>query len=191
MWSLGATTRVGPAYSKFRCHLCLLFDRTAHEPAYAAKLPLFRPLSSLSLSSALCRLSLKTKSDVLPCISLTSFRLPPHLQASATAASAWERGLVAAGTAGLAFGIVVLNSETAYAFSGKVDWEGSVRKDIVKLIEDEDKRREDGTGIGPTLIRLAWHSSGTYDCKAKNGGSNGATMRFCPEGNWGANQGLW
>jgi hypothetical protein len=119
-----------------------------------------------------------------------SFQPPTYLQASATAASAWERGLVAAGTAGLALGIVALNSETAYAFSGKVDWEGSVRKDIVKLIEDEDKRRGDGTGIGPTLIRLAWHASGTYDCKAKNGGSNGATMRFCPEGNWGANQGL-
>jgi len=126
-------------------------------------------------------LTFKTNSEVL------LFSLFPA-QAGTTAASAWKRGLIV--TAGVTFGVVALNSETAHALSGKVDWEGSVRKDIVKLIEDEEERRGDGTGIGPTLIRLAWHASGTYDCKAKNGGSNGATMRFCPEGNWGANQGL-
>jgi hypothetical protein len=30
------------------------------------------------------------------------------------------------------------------------------------VIEAEDKRRGDGTGIGPTFVRLAWHASGTY-----------------------------
>lgn len=39
-------------------------------------------------------------------------------------------------------------------------------------------------------MRLAWHASGTYDCKSKTGGSNGATMRFEPECSWGANAGL-
>lgn len=35
---------------------------------------------------------------------------------------------------------------------------------------------DDGS-IGPVLVRLAWHASGTYDKKTNSGGSNGATMR--------------
>lgn len=96
--------------------------------------------------------------------------------------------MVAVATVGVvAFAVA---PETAYAFSGKVDWEGAVRKDIVKLIDAEDERRGDGTGVGPTLIRLGWHASGTYCKSKKNGGSNGATIRFNPESTWGANQGL-
>lgn len=37
---------------------------------------------------------------------------------------------------------------------------------------------------------LAWHASGTYSAKDKNGGSNGAGMRFAPESDDGANAGL-
>ena len=48
----------------------------------------------------------------------------------------------------------------------------------------------DGTSIAPTLVRLAWHSSGTYSAFDKTGGSNGATMRFKPDSEWGANAGL-
>eukprot|EP01051_Picozoa_sp_SAG22_P016564 SAG22_NODE_2363_length_2655_cov_2.789906_2_plen_149_part_00 len=47
--------------------------------------------------------------------------------------------------------------------------------------------------MGPTLVRLAWHSSGTYDKHSKTGGSDGATMRFDgagEEANHGANAGL-
>jgi cytochrome c peroxidase len=40
------------------------------------------------------------------------------------------------------------------------------------------------------LLRLAWHASGTYDKETGTGGSNGATMRFNPEGGHGANAGL-
>lgn len=40
------------------------------------------------------------------------------------------------------------------------------------------------------LVRLAWHASGTYDKDTKTGGSNGATMRFAPESDHGANAGL-
>lgn len=36
-------------------------------------------------------------------------------------------------------------------------------------------------GLAPTLLRLAWHASGTYSAKDGMGGSNGATMRFQAE----------
>ena len=64
------------------------------------------------------------------------------------------------------------------------------KADIIAAIEAEDEKRDDGTSIGPTLIRLAWHASGTYSVHDKTGGSNGATMRFSPEKDWGANAGL-
>ncbi|EOD08863.1 putative cytochrome-c peroxidase [Emiliania huxleyi CCMP1516] len=35
--------------------------------------------------------------------------------------------------------------------------------------------------IGPTMVRLAWHSSGTYDKMSKTGGSGGGTIRFKEE----------
>lgn len=63
-------------------------------------------------------------------------------------------------------------------------------QDIAAAIEAEDAKRTDGSGIGPTLVRLAWHASGTYQKSDNSGGSNGATMRFNPESNWGANAGL-
>jgi len=65
-----------------------------------------------------------------------------------------------------------------------------IKKDIVEAIEREDSNRDDGTSIGPTLIRLAWHSSGTYSIFDRTGGSSGAGMRFVPESEWGANAGL-
>ena len=34
---------------------------------------------------------------------------------------------------------------------------------------------------GPTLVRLSWHSSGTYDRMSKTGGSGQGTMRFKEE----------
>jgi len=42
----------------------------------------------------------------------------------------------------------------------------------------------------PLAVRLAWHSSGTYAKDDNSGGSNGATMRFAPESDEGANAGL-
>lgn len=66
--------------------------------------------------------------------------------------------------------------------AGSVDY-AAVRKDVEKLIEEDDLR-------GPLLVRLAWHASGTYSAKDGSGGSEGATMRFSPECNWGANAGL-
>ena len=56
-----------------------------------------------------------------------------------------------------------------------------------KLIDEDDY--DDGS-YGPVLLRLGWHASGTYDKETGTGGSNGATMRFAPEGDHGANAGL-
>ncbi|KAF2200484.1 cytochrome c peroxidase mitochondrial precursor [Delitschia confertaspora ATCC 74209] len=59
---------------------------------------------------------------------------------------------------------------------------------IAKALEEHDDY-DDGS-YGPVLLRLAWHASGTYDAQTGTGGSNGATMRFAPEGDHGANAGL-
>jgi len=66
----------------------------------------------------------------------------------------------------------------------------AVKKDIEAAIDETDSKRDDGTSVGPTLVRLAWHAAGTYSAVDKTGGSNGATMRFPPEATWGANAGL-
>ena len=42
----------------------------------------------------------------------------------------------------------------------------------------------------PMAVRLAWHASGTFDKNDGSGGSDGATMRFAPEREDGANAGL-
>ena len=42
----------------------------------------------------------------------------------------------------------------------------------------------------PMAVRLAWHASGTFSKADGTGGSDGATMRFKPESEDGANAGL-
>ncbi|KAF6255299.1 L-ascorbate peroxidase [Scenedesmus sp. NREL 46B-D3] len=64
---------------------------------------------------------------------------------------------------------------------------GAVRKAIEDLLDADDY--DDGS-YGPVLVRLAWHASGTYCAASNTGGSNGATMRFAPESDHGANAGL-
>lgn len=66
----------------------------------------------------------------------------------------------------------------------------AVKKDIAAAIDAEFEKRGDGTSMAPTLVRLAWHASGTYSAADGTGGSNGAHMRFAPESEWGANAGL-
>jgi hypothetical protein len=59
----------------------------------------------------------------------------------------------------------------------------AVAADIASLVKaDPDK--------GPTLVRLAWHSSGTYDKMSKTGGSGQGTIRFKEELAHGGNAGL-
>jgi len=84
-------------------------------------------------------------------------------------------------SAGVALGTPYLLAEEA-----KVNYD-AVRKDIAGILDQDD--HDDGS-LGPILVRLAWHTSGTYDKHDNTGGSNGATMRFEPECKWDANAGL-
>ncbi|KIW34458.1 uncharacterized protein PV07_01236 [Cladophialophora immunda] len=59
---------------------------------------------------------------------------------------------------------------------------------IAKAIWDNDEY-DDGS-YGPVLLRLSWHTSGSYDSATGTGGSNGATMRFAPESQYVPNRGL-
>jgi len=63
----------------------------------------------------------------------------------------------------------------------------AVRKDIAALLRQPEY--DDGSA-GPVLVRLAWHSCGTYDVETDTGGSNGAGMRYEAEGGDPANAGL-
>ncbi|KAG6375666.1 heme peroxidase [Boletus reticuloceps] len=69
----------------------------------------------------------------------------------------------------------------------KADYE-KVYKRISDLVDEADSY-DDGS-FAPVLLRLAWHSSGTYSKDTNTGGSNYATMRFEPESLHSANAGL-
>ena len=68
------------------------------------------------------------------------------------------------------------------AESSSVDYK-AVAADIADLVKKNES-------WGPTLVRLAWHSSGTYDASTKTGGSGGGTIRFKEELAHGGNAGL-
>jgi len=101
----------------------------------------------------------------------------------------WLGGLVVAGGAGYyAYTQSGGSSEaTGVVAPGFEDYQ-KVYNEIAARLEEKDDY-DDGS-FGPVLLRLAWHASGTYDKETKTGGSNGATMRFAPEGGHGANAGL-
>merc|ERR1719327_690943 len=67
-----------------------------------------------------------------------------------------------------------------------MDWAG-LEADLIDAMVDP--AYDQGT-YAPILIRLAWHSSGTWDPKTQTGGSNGATMRFAKEASDPQNGGL-
>jgi len=75
-----------------------------------------------------------------------------------------------------------------------------VKADIVKLCDNEEAKNPSVDGaagsvggggyVAPMLVRLAWHSAGSYGKAKCDGGSNGGTIRFEPEINHGGNAGL-
>jgi cytochrome c peroxidase len=104
-------------------------------------------------------------------------------QAAAAAQAAADAALRSARYPGSQVGVVQLPGTPA-----QVDY-AAVRAEIVKILDEEGY--DDGS-IGPLLVRLAWHSAGTYDAATQRGGSEGACMRFegGNEASWGANAGL-
>ncbi|KAL4893862.1 heme peroxidase [Aspergillus ambiguus] len=138
-------------------------------------------------------------SSVRPAVRSSRFALPTQaFRASARRGYASEAsepksssntllwaGLAVAGGAGAFF---YLNGGESKPFvPSKPDYQ-KVYDEIARKLADETDY-DDGS-YGPVLVRLAWHASGTYDKETGTGGSNGATMRFAPESDHGANAGL-
>lgn len=86
------------------------------------------------------------------------------------------RGALAAG------GTLTSFTQANTANAADVDY-----KAVASDIADAVKANPDW---GPTLVRLAWHSSGTYDKMSKTGGSGLGTIRFKEELAHGGNAGL-
>jgi cytochrome c peroxidase len=84
------------------------------------------------------------------------------------------------GPAAVAVTAFSLNNETVYAKQqGKEDGEvdlSKVREAILEVIDSDQEKRGDGTSLFGTMIRLAWHCSGTYSAADHTGGSDGARM---------------
>ncbi|KAE8149257.1 class II peroxidase [Aspergillus avenaceus] len=97
-------------------------------------------------------------------------------------------GVALAGGAGAYFYLQGGDSVSSKNFvPSKGDYQ-KVYDEVARRLADETDY-DDGS-YGPVLVRLAWHASGTYDKETGTGGSNGATMRFAPESDHGANAGL-
>ncbi|CAG8695459.1 13240_t:CDS:2 [Funneliformis mosseae] len=95
-------------------------------------------------------------------------------------------GLIGAG-AGYYFYSAANSSEVSPTIAKETLDYQKIYNQIADILEDNDW--DDGSN-GPIFLRLAWHAAGTYDKESKTGGSNGATMRFAPESDHGANAGL-
>merc|ERR1719506_3652201 len=93
-----------------------------------------------------------------------------------------RRGVISHAAAIAGSGAVgALPLKAAFA-AAPADYAGarSALQDVIKADEND----------GPTMIRLAWHSSGTYDKMSKTGGSSAGTIRFKEELAHGGNAGL-
>ncbi|CAN8098890.1 unnamed protein product [Discula destructiva] len=117
----------------------------------------------------------------------------PKSSSSSSSSLPWIIGAAAVGVGGGYYFYSQNSSISAAAATPKVftptkeDYQKVYNFIASKLDEKDDY--DDGS-YGPVLLRLAWHCSGTYDEMTKTGGSNGATMRFAPEADHGANAGL-
>eukprot|EP01059_Diplonema_ambulator_P005960 TRINITY_DN15730_c0_g1_i1.p1 TRINITY_DN15730_c0_g1~~TRINITY_DN15730_c0_g1_i1.p1 ORF type:complete len:314 (+),score=38.85 TRINITY_DN15730_c0_g1_i1:38-943(+) len=83
---------------------------------------------------------------------------------------------------------LLVGSTLGYPGMKEVDY-AKVRQDIWSLL-DAYKGNPDG-GLGPVMLRLAWHSAGTWDPEGvPKGGSCGAGMRWAPQKDYYDNVGL-
>eukprot|EP00290_Baffinella_frigidus_P006758 CAMPEP_0180133196 /NCGR_PEP_ID=MMETSP0986-20121125/9404_1 /TAXON_ID=697907 /ORGANISM="non described non described, Strain CCMP2293" /LENGTH=339 /DNA_ID=CAMNT_0022073283 /DNA_START=21 /DNA_END=1040 /DNA_ORIENTATION=+ len=115
----------------------------------------------------------------LPCsVSLRATQRPSALSLRAESLPFSRRAILAAGILGAASFSKTLPATAAAA--SDID---ALRGELAALVKADPD-------FGPTLVRLAWHSSGTYDKMSKTGGSGGATIRFKEEFSHGANAGL-
>ncbi|OJJ44506.1 hypothetical protein ASPZODRAFT_680790 [Penicilliopsis zonata CBS 506.65] len=155
-----------------------------------------------TVSRAIAR-STPATSSFRPGVRSARFALPAHgARAAGRRGYASEAGPGKSSNTLLWAGIAVAGGAGAYFYlSGgdasvkatgpfvptKEDYQ-KVYNEIARLLVEKDEY-DDGS-YGPVLVRLAWHASGTYDKETGTGGSNGATMRFAPESDHGANAGL-
>jgi len=114
-----------------------------------------------------------------------SSALPPAPRASS------GRSIALYGAVGLGITSFTWSYRGQLQCDSSVDW-NAVRKDVVHILDNHDFKDSsyEGAHPGPFLVRLAWHSAGTFCKHTCTGGSGGATMRFEPEVSWGANAGL-
>ncbi|KAJ5924077.1 hypothetical protein N7466_008264 [Penicillium verhagenii] len=153
-----------------------------------------------STSRAFLR-STPATSSVRPAARSARFALPAQVRAStrrgyaseagsgkSSSFGVWGIGLSVAAGAGAYF---YLNGGEAIPKGPFVPTQADYQKvyDAIALRLANETDYDDGS-YGPVLVRLAWHASGTYDKATGTGGSNGATMRFAPESDHGANAGL-
>lgn len=89
--------------------------------------------------------------------------------------------------AGVVVGVAALGALGLYSMGGPSCDVDAIKAEIAEILDKDDW--DDGS-LGPVFVRLAWHASGTYCAKTGDGGSDGATMRFAPESDFGANAGL-